>query len=72
MFITENGFEQVSVSEDAITSTALYFLSPTNIDKNNINRFIHDYNIDAIYSKNSILTDLPTIQCTSKLHIIKK
>lgn len=72
LFITENGFEQVSVSEDAITGTALYFLSPTNIDKNNINSFIHDYNIDAIYSKNSILTDLPTIQCTSKLHIIKK
>ncbi|AJC68348.1 hypothetical protein W909_03480 [Dickeya zeae EC1] len=72
LFITANGFEQASVSERSIKSTALYLLSPSNIDVKNINNFIRDYNIDAIYSKNSILTDLRAIQCTNNLHVLIK
>ncbi|MGM3182309.1 hypothetical protein [Dickeya oryzae] len=72
LFITANGFEQASVSEQSIKSTALYLLSPSNIDVKNINNFIRDYNIDAIYSKNSILTDLRAIQCTNNLHVLIK
>ncbi|WP_223121456.1 MULTISPECIES: hypothetical protein [Photorhabdus] len=72
LFITKNGFEQVSVSENAINSKALFFLSPSNIDSNNIDDFVKQHAIDAIYTKEPILMHSNTTQCNNNLYILIK